>query len=200
MQNLFDPINSEATSESAFMPMVDALMVILSIFFIAFIVLNASPPPPPGAYPPFSLASDRYFASASFSLSDEARSELRAVLADSFQIRYDSLKKENKLDDLKFIIIEGHADRVPYPSPFYESRIFRDDFLVDGNEELSYFRAFTVFHELINVIDSTRSFADHKERIIVAGTGSRNPYRDKPGDIEENRRIMIHFVFDESER
>lgn len=208
MHNSFDPNGSGASSESAFMPMVDALMVILSIFFIAFVVLSVPDPiePPeapephvPTVNPPISLESDRYFASASFSLSEEARTHLRTVLADSLKKRYSTLKEEGRLNDIKFIIIEGHADRMPHPSAYYQSRIFRDDIQVDGNEELSYFRAFTVFHELMSVINTTGVFADQSERIIVAGTGSRNPLIDAPGNVEQNRRIVFHFVFDEAE-
>lgn len=204
---------NDAASESAFMPMADALLVILSIFFVSLIIMNIKSLPSDRARPPITIPSDQYFETDRFLLTEANRLSLHSLLRDSLQVRYDSLKDDGGLSILKFIIVEGHADRRSRQRSHYA--IETGEHGIDGNEELSYFRAFTVYRMMTEIFENSSIFSGHVEKLIVAGSGSRrlkcetleecgeeyatlNVEGRHPDDIAQNRRIEIHFVFRES--
>ena len=205
---------NDAASESAFMPMADALLVILSISFVSLIIMNIKPPQDPQrARAPITIPSDQYFETDKFLLTEANRLNLHYLLRDSLQVRYDSLNKDGGLSNLKFIIVEGHADRRSRQRSHYA--IETGEHGIDGNEELSYFRAFTVYRMMTEIFENSSIFSGHGEKLIVAGSGSRRLKCETleeckedyftlefegrhPDDIAQNRRIEIHFVFRES--
>jgi flagellar motor protein MotB len=183
-----DEFISDSANESSFMPMVDALLVILSIFFIGYVILASQETVPP----PINIPSDRYFDPSQFILNDP--DNFKSALRDSLDKRYQYLKDNDQLKLLDFIIIEGHADASTKRPEYYGIRADFDD----GNEELSYFRAFTTYRLMKEIFQEAGIFQGFDHRIIVGGTGSRRLQDTLNPTSARNRRTEIHFIFKNS--
>jgi len=184
---LFSEHEQDDGVSSVFTPLIDALFLILVALLAGYIVyLIEFQYQAPN---PIELPAEQFFELGEYTLDSVSQEKLKSVLSQELSHKIDSLKMNDGrlLNLLSSINIEGYADAVPV-GPNSE---------LESNEQYSYYRALGVYR-VLDELNAELEWGLPDSLFFVGGYGDRKLRIQTPDAEEQNRRIVIRFIFEDA--